>query len=131
MTNFVGIPYLSGGRDLDGLDCWGLVLCAAKELFCLDYPIYLGYTNAEAQDETEPYFSVRKSDWKHIPVGSEVAGDVIVLYIAGRPTHCGLVIEKGMMLHTLANHDSVIERYLTRRWITNTEGFYRWSQVAA
>jgi len=32
MNKFMRVPYVDGGRTLEGLDCWGLVLAVRQEL---------------------------------------------------------------------------------------------------
>lgn len=32
MNKYMGVPYIEGGRSLQGLDCWGLALAVRREL---------------------------------------------------------------------------------------------------
>ena len=38
ITKYLGIPYKNMGRDLEGLDCWGLVLALYKDILKIDLP---------------------------------------------------------------------------------------------
>jgi cell wall-associated NlpC family hydrolase len=123
---FVGVPWVSGGRDpATGLDCWGLVICAAKACFALQLPDYHGYTDAEALEQTAQLFANR-DQWQKIPEGAEQPGDVVVLKLAGTPGHAGLLVGYGLMLHTMAGREACLERYRGRAWAQRVEGFYRW-----
>lgn len=37
-NQYVGIPYKPGGRDMNGLDCWGLVLLFFREQLAITLP---------------------------------------------------------------------------------------------
>jgi cell wall-associated NlpC family hydrolase len=123
---FVGIPFLSGGRDpARGLDCWGLALAVARECFALELPDYRGYTDADDVAQTGGLFENR-DQWQRVDAGSERGGDVIVMRLGGTPAHAALVVDAGLMIHTLAGRDSCIERYGAPQWARRLEGFYRW-----
>ena len=40
INDFIGIPYLAGGRDFKGCDCWGLVTLYYREALGLELPDY-------------------------------------------------------------------------------------------
>jgi cell wall-associated NlpC family hydrolase len=126
---FVGVPWVSGGRDpAHGLDCWGLVLAAARECFDLALPDYQGYADADDAAQTAHLFAQRDA-WAAIAPNEERAGDVIVLRLGSQlPVHAGLVVGYGLMLHSLSGRDACLERYRSRAWADRIEGFYRWSQ---
>lgn len=127
LTQLVGVPFLSGGRDrARGLDCWGLVLEASRALFGRDLPDYPGYSDARQVCDVAPLFEAR-ADWEPIKDGAEPVGSIIVLRIAGHATHAGLVVKRGYMLHTMLYCASVIEHYRGEKWAHRVEGFYAWS----
>ena len=125
---FVGVPFVSGGRDpATGLDCWGLVIAAGRDCYGLELPDYRGYANADDPTQTAQLFTAR-DDWQAIAPNEERAGDVVVLRLGtALPVHAGLVVGWGLMLHSLAGRDACLERYRSRAWADRVEGFYRWA----
>lgn len=128
IARFIGVPWISGGRDaVVGLDCWGLVIAAARDCFGLELPDYHGYERADSLKETAHLFEQRDT-WEPIIAENAQAGDVVVLRTGGpQPAHAGLVVQRGIMLHSLAGRDACLERYDQRLWRDRVEGFYRWS----
>lgn len=100
--SFVGIPFVDGGRDTAGVDCWGLVRLfyaehgvdlasyaeiSARELLAVARAVLTGSATEPWQLATEPY---RKLDVVVMKRLSE----------AGRaPVHVGVMIDARRMLH--------------------------------
>jgi cell wall-associated NlpC family hydrolase len=128
LRDYVGIPFVNHGRSTEqhgGLDCWGLVLAAARQVFGREFPDYCDYKEAEKICDVSPLFEGRR-DWRQVEAGRERAGDVVVLRIAGHATHAGLVVRPGLMLHTMTFCHSCIESYRGAKWRCRVEGFYAW-----
>src|SRR5262245_42228055 len=116
VARFVGVPWVSGGRDpRDGCDCWGLILAAARECFGIELPDYVGYCDADDVHEVAALFENRAA-WVSIREGDERPGDVVVLKLAGTPAHAGLVVAMGLMLHSMKGRDACLERYRSLAW---------------
>ena len=67
--------------------------------------------------------------WEQVPPGFELAGDCVLLRMAGLPFHVGIVVAPGHMLHIEGGLDSVCERYARPQWRQRVVGFWRWAGV--
>ncbi len=130
LPKLIGIPYLSGGRNpAVGLDCWGIVRTASKELFDHEVPDYSGYVDSTDPDQTLHLFENRRA-WQVITPGQEQPGDVVILRVIGYPVHAGLMLERGCFIHSIRGRNSCLERYTPgSHWERRIEGFYRWPTV--
>lgn len=124
MNEYVGIPYKAGGRDREGCDCYGLVWMVLHEQFGKTLPKFEACVS-HGFEESERMIS------EHLPLipatspDVPAAGDIVLLKILGRPCHVGIYLGGGLMLHSLAEHDSAIDRVDGPRWAKRIEGYYR------
>ena len=65
-------------------------------------------------------------DWVSVKLGDEEPGDCLLMRLKGIPVHIGVVVERGVMLHTHSGMNSVIERYDALRWERRITGVYRY-----
>lgn len=124
--SFIGIPYASRGRSLDGADCYGLVGLVARHVQGRALPEVTGYTLAHDSDQVSKAVATSLPDWQPIPFEKRQPFDVILFNLLGYPVHMGVVIDNNKMLHTLRGCESVIERYTSIVWNRRIEGVYRW-----
>lgn len=124
--HYIGLPFAEHGRDVQGLDCWGLVRLVLSEQFGIAVPSYAReYRSTRAQDELGALIKRETQAWEKIESGNESLGDVVVLRLRGQPMHVGMVLGDQTMLHIEQFINSAIERYSSRRWSGRVEGFYR------
>jgi len=134
LGDFIGIPYVPRGRSLAGLDCWGLVLLAARELFGLALPEFF-YSEADLLPDAEVLIREQTSgatpQWR--PVGRAglltpyPPGVVHIFRVAGHPTHCGLHLGGLDFLHTLEGRNACVESIGDANWRHRHLGSYRWA----
>ena len=128
--HYIGLPFQDHGRDMSGLDCWGLVRLVLAEQFGIALPSYVNEYQRSTQVEKIGDLVERESlKWKLVPNGQEICGDVAVLRVRGRPMHVGLVLGDRQMLHIEHGINSVIERYAGSRWSERLAGFYRYKSI--
>ena len=132
-ADFIGVPWTAHGRDLAGLDCWGLVRFVYwKQLGIILESYSDGYITATERDEISALIGGARAHapWQEIPIGSEREFDVAIFRCAGLASHVGVVIEPGMMLHVQSGKESEIDRYNDGRWRPRLIGFQRHERVA-
>lgn len=125
---YVGLPFLEGGRDRRGIDCWGLLRMVYAERLGIDLPSFSGaYTLADRQ-ATADLMAGHMGQWREVPAGSEQPYDGVLMAARRNPSHIGIVIGNGRMLHVeLGNRPtwSMIDEYNSSHLRRRLLGFYR------
>lgn len=127
-ASYLRIPFREKGRDRTGVDCWGLVRLALEEQFgFLGLPGYEdGYRDTADRDGiAEAVRSGLLQGWE--PADSPAAGSLVILRLAGRPWHCGLMANRTWMLHTLEGTGVCVERVDGLLWRNRIEGWWRYA----
>lgn len=119
VSDFVGVPY--GFREENGLDCYQLVIRVLNQVFEKEVPDYPFTGTWKTADDG---FTEHKGDFQK--VDAPEPGDVVLLKIGMRPIHCGIVVGRDRMLHSLRGTNSCIEKLSSVKWRNRIEGFYRW-----
>ena len=128
---YVGLPYRDKGRGPDAWDCWGGIRMVFAEVFGLELPDY-----ADAYSTANDLCSVSEAITRGLADGwvkceRAQEGDLLSLKIAGRPWHCGIMVNSGQFLHwPPPGRDgreklSCVERIDTLEWNRRILGFYR------
>lgn len=127
IARYIGIPFADRGRErATGVDCWGLLHLVFREHYGVTLPDDPGYERATQRDRVAQLIIDHRTNdcWQALDAGAEGEGDVVLLSIAGRPLHIGLVVQPGLMLHILRGIDSCVERYDGAIW--RNHEFYRY-----
>ena len=120
--DLVGVPFRDGGRDLSGLDCWGLT----REIysrFGYDFPLYeiSCYDTMNVNQEMER----NRAFWKqHFP--PKIPVPCVITFKISSPVinHVGVFIGEGRFIHTRELTGTVIEKLDSPVWRHRIEGFY-------
>jgi cell wall-associated NlpC family hydrolase len=124
--DYVGVPFVSGGRDRSGADCYGLVRLIQAEQFGRRLPLLSGdYADADNFAETEALMRSRRPLLAGRRVETPEPGDVCVLRFHGLPVHLGICAGRGWMLHALKGAGSVLQRTGDPGLAGRIEGWYR------
>jgi cell wall-associated NlpC family hydrolase len=126
VKKYLGIPYRNHGRDLAGLDCWGLVTLVYK-----DYGVELfdlaEYDQEWARREKNLILENYYENW--VKVAQYQVGDVILMrYPKDVVSHAGIYLDMGRFIHATRN-GVIISRI--KEWETRIYGFYRWTNIKA
>lgn len=98
IEKYVGIPFVDGGRDWTGLDCWGLVRLVLKTECNIEVPSYGDISADElAAVAREVASECSKEPWH--PVIKPLTFDVAVMHKRKSPVHVGIMTTPTHMLH--------------------------------
>ena len=99
LERFMLIPYRDGGRDWNGVDCYGLVYLWFKEVLGIELFDYK-YDGETAH--TSMILKNMHKDWLEIEKDERSANDgVVICNGSDEPNHIGLVQPGGDILHAL------------------------------
>lgn len=126
IDKFIGLNYVKGGHDLKtGVDCWGLVICAMRDLYSIELNQHVGSKacGVELQNKIEQ----ESKNWQE--VSSPRPGDVVTMCKKGgdRPEHVGLYVDDSQVLHIISEkHLSCLTPVrLINKLFSNTK-YYRY-----
>lgn len=118
VARYVGLEFMARGRSIEGVDCWGLVRLVYAERFGVDLPSHsTGYQASDDAPGIARVFEQESSAWRAIDAAEARVGDVAVFRVDGREGgHVGLIVARGLMLHSWGGTKSCLERTDSRLW---------------
>lgn len=123
VTKYLGVPYKHRGRDIDGLDCWGLIKCVYKDLGhdLLDIESYDKDWSEKGADFFVENYHLQWEKVEH-PTIFDVA---LFRNIKGVVCHAGLSLREGNILHCSERTGVVIIKSRSVNNGRTLDGFYR------
>lgn len=133
VADYISIPFVDGGRDRRGVDCWGLVQLVYRDRLGVELP---DYGEISASDLLRIAKRMKQDVASWIKVEEPKALDVVLML--GTPTgpdgrtravntHAGVMADSNHVLHTQGATGAVLvprDHFTVRHRIT---GFYRWA----
>ena len=97
LSDLIGIPYKENGRDLNGVDCYGLAIMAIyilskRKLIDVAYDNH----NEQLSDEFAPLLNIKHVDFIR-------AGSLLEMRIKNE-LHIAVAINQKEMIHATTNH---------------------------
>ena len=129
VADYVGIPYRMLGRSRDGADCWGLVRLVYADRLGVDLPAYdgRGFSGRASVPDVAGLVADAREAWREVPEAEAAPLDLVLLRVHGQPVHVGVLVAHRIMLHSLAGHDSAVERLDSLVWARRIIGYGRWT----
>lgn len=118
--DLIGIPFKDGGRDLNGLDCWGMVRILL---------LRQGYKNIDDYDisafnirDINNELELNRHTWRKIDLPQ--AGCVVLLAngCSAMANHVGIMVDGQRFIHAYAMTGVCISKIA--RWRAHILGFY-------
>lgn len=122
---YIGIPFLSGGRTRDGCDCYGLVRLVWMEQCGYKMPLLSDmYEDALNMQQTSPLVTSLRPMLAGEKKLTPEPLDLAVILNRGLPTHLAVYAGGGYILHTIRSVGTVLQRISDRDLANRIEGFY-------
>lgn len=126
MTPYVGLKHKPGGRDKNGVDCWGLVYLVYRERFNITLPRLPGVAGHSIIRVAGVIREQMEEDWEEIPKPFD--GCVVGMSQNAAIHHVGIAIfaTGTKIVHTMEGFQVIAEPRQTLRWKGfKTIKFYR------
>lgn len=111
VARFVGVPYRHNGRDMDGLDCLGLVVLFYRH-FGIEIPDGDGEPIQKNWWVWDPERYIRGILRQGRPAGEPLRA-LDLVYFAMKPgivSHAGVMIDTERFIHVLEDHPVMVSR---------------------
>ncbi len=125
LDDLIGIPFVDGGRDLSGADCWGVVMLTFAK-----YGISIPDFSISCFDSLKINQKIdeQRKHWKRLEK-PEVPCLIVFRTDSKNPRvccHCGVFIRSDYFLHTFKKRNACIEPINHILWKNKIEGFYKY-----
>ena len=125
-NDYVGIPYKLHGRDIDGLDCWGLARLIYKDQKDIDLPsLSEEYFASDDVTHNQEVIARHKEGWAL--VNDYTVGDVALFRINGSQSHVGVIIDENRFIHAREGNNVTIEKLDSIQWRRRLVGVYKYT----
>ena len=129
-NKYVGIPYKDNGRDLDGMDCWGLARHVYNKEFNINLPSFSeDYTGSDRERIAE-LIAQYKEGWAET-TSEPQSGDIVLFRMLGLQSHIGIITEYPYFLHAREGYSSSIERLDSTIWEKRVIGIFRYKEATS
>ncbi len=120
--SYVGVPFRHQGRTRHGVDCIGLVVCAARDagLALVDRTDYPRDPNGLLPVEMARQFAA---------VETGQGGDILLMRFRGEPQHVAILAGE-TLIHGYASIGRVVEHGLDAKWRRRIVAAYRLREFA-
>lgn len=124
---YVGTPFLDGGRDAFGCDCWGLVRRIYADQLSIDLPSYGEISASELYEIAKAMDAGRALDGPWVEVQKPKEFDVCLMLWEGKRLigHIGVCVDGKSIIHTEAGINAAIVPVIHSSIKRRIAGFWR------
>ena len=128
-NKYIGIPYKEKGRDVTGIDCWGLLRLVYSEEFNIELPSFVTEYTENDTASIQDLVAQCKEGWEL--VDEPTPGCLVLFRVLNTESHVGIAVSTTHFLHARQGQDSAIESFESRAWANRIVGYYKYSEKAS
>lgn len=124
VNDLLGVPFVDGGRDMKGMDCWGLFVEVMRR-FGYKVPDYR--ISCFDTDGIGGAYDKEIGDWQRVDVASPGLAVAMAMHEAAPDMvqHFGVVLTNRTFMHTMEKTGVIISRINDPFFSRKIKGFYR------
>ncbi|MBM3210609.1 NlpC/P60 family protein [Candidatus Poribacteria bacterium] len=124
IMKYVGIPYKHQGRDMNGLDCWGLIKLVYKENLGIEiWDINADYSEDWCWEGKDYFIENYQKQWERVKNPS-IFDVVLINNGRGTSNHAGVMLGNNMFIHCV-KAGVVISKITDKMWKDKITGIFR------
>lgn len=123
VNKYLGVPFKHQGRDLSGLDCYGLLICIYADLGIKLFDIEEDYTTDWSWKSKNYFLENAHKDWEEVKE-ARLFDAVGFKNSKGVLNHAGVMLDRDRFINT-NRAGTVINRASDSKWQKRFYGFYR------
>lgn len=125
INKYLGLPYLNMGRDIKGLDCWGLVMIIFNNEKGIDLPDTTENYDIMWSYKGKDYFNNKYCE-RFIRVAVPEYMDIILIKNSkGICNHAGVMLDSKHFIHSAEKAGVVVSNIKDEIWKNRIEGFFK------
>jgi len=125
VKKYIGIPFVSNGRTIEGCDCYGLVRLVLHNEYDIELPqLSDDYKDAQNIKETAKLFAENIPVLASVKLSAAQEKAVVIITEHGVAAHIGITAGGGYILHTGIKTGSVCQRETHPGLRGRIEGYY-------
>lgn len=126
VDKYVGLPFADLGRDVQGVDCYGLLRLIYRDELAIELPSYVGsYVCSDEQAEVAKLLGEAAVEGPWCRNTDAPRPFDVLLFRQGRfNSHLGIAVTHGHMIHVQGEDQAKIERFKDPRWNSRLNGCY-------
>ena len=127
IAKFQAIPFVNGGRDFRGCDCWGLHRLICAERLGIELPLWDTVTADDRRAVVAAVEEQTEADcWRAVARSQAIECDLVLIRQAGEAVHVGTHIGHERLIHTQRQIGAVVIGLGHPRISRRIEGIYRY-----
>lgn len=125
-NKYVGIPYKQKGRDLNGIDCWGLLRLVYSEEFKINLPSFVTDYTEDDTMRIQDLIAQYKEGWEQLD--KPEPGCLVLFRVFGTESHVGIAVSETHFLHARDGQSSAVESFDSSAWNKRIVGYFKYTE---